>query len=108
MSSRPIAGCLGKEVNSHLAITFFQAVVEHDKESPELPLLQAKPSQLPQLLLTEPAPQTPPQLFCPSPQHFNVIPEFQGLEPDPVLEMQPHQCQVQKDNPCPGTGGLVC
>ena len=42
----------GVEANSHLTTTFLQEVLECSKVTPELPLLQTKQSQLPQLLLT--------------------------------------------------------
>ncbi|KAJ7409674.1 hypothetical protein BTVI_55983 [Pitangus sulphuratus] len=40
--SCPVAGCLGEEIDPHLATTSFQVVVESDEISPEPPVLQAK------------------------------------------------------------------
>lgn len=40
----------GKQTDTHLATTPFQAVVETDKVSPEPPFLQIKQPQFPQLL----------------------------------------------------------
>jgi len=45
------AGYLGEETNTHLATTPFQVVVESDKVSHQLPILQAKQPRFPQPLL---------------------------------------------------------
>jgi len=50
ISSRPIAGYLGEENNTHLSTTSFQVVAESNKVSLQPPLLQTKQSQLPQPL----------------------------------------------------------
>ena len=42
---------LGQETSTYLATTSFQVAVEGDKVSPELPFLQTKQLQFPQLLL---------------------------------------------------------
>jgi len=47
----PIASYLGEETNTCLTTTSFQVVVESNKVSPQPPLLQTKPPQLPQLVL---------------------------------------------------------
>ncbi|TRZ13977.1 hypothetical protein HGM15179_013126 [Zosterops borbonicus] len=38
-------------------------------------------------------------------QHLNVLPELRGPELDAALEVWPHLCPVQGDNPCPGPAG---
>ncbi|KAK4825181.1 hypothetical protein QYF61_024661 [Mycteria americana] len=74
ISSCPITCYLGEETDPHLSTTSFQVVVESDEVSPQPPLLQAKQSQLPQLLLIRLVLQTLHQLRCPSLdtlQHLN-------------------------------------
>ena len=51
IASHPITCFLGKETNTHLATTTFQAVIESHKVSPQPPFLQTKQPQFPQLLL---------------------------------------------------------
>ncbi|KAK4819569.1 hypothetical protein QYF61_007080, partial [Mycteria americana] len=51
ISSCPMACYLGEETDPHLSTTSFQVVVESNEVSPQPPFLQAKQSQLPQLLL---------------------------------------------------------
>ena len=62
--SHPIASHVEKETNLHFATTSFQVVVESNKVSPELPLLQTKQSQFPQSLLLSFVLQIPHQLCC--------------------------------------------
>ncbi|KAK4821282.1 hypothetical protein QYF61_017646 [Mycteria americana] len=66
ISSCPIACYLGEETDPHLSTTSFQVVEESDEVSPQPPFLQAKQSQVPQLLLIRLLLQTLPQLRCPS------------------------------------------
>jgi len=40
IASRPITSYLGEKTNTHLTTTYFQAVAESDKVSPQPPLLQ--------------------------------------------------------------------
>ncbi|KAK4815578.1 hypothetical protein QYF61_004095, partial [Mycteria americana] len=75
ISSCPITCYLGEETDPHLSTASCQAVVESGKVSPQPPFLQAKQSQLPQLLLIRLLLQTLHQLCCPSLdtlQHLNV------------------------------------
>ncbi|KAK4829474.1 hypothetical protein QYF61_004764 [Mycteria americana] len=75
ISSCPITCYLGEETDPHLSTTSFQVVEESEKVSPQPPFLQAKQSQLPQLLLIRLVLQTLHQLRCPSLdtlQHLNV------------------------------------
>jgi len=51
ISSYPITCYMGKETNTHLATTSFQAVVESDKVSPWPPFPQTKQPQFPQPFL---------------------------------------------------------
>jgi len=51
IASRPVAGYLGEETNSHLTTPFCQGAVESEKVSPQPPLLQTEQPQLPQSLL---------------------------------------------------------
>lgn len=57
---------LGEEAGPHLAMISFQALVESEEVSPELPLLQAGHPQLSQPLLTAPTLRTPQQLLSPA------------------------------------------
>jgi len=45
IASRPIASYLAEETNNHLTTTSFQVVVESEKVSPQLPLLQTEQLQ---------------------------------------------------------------
>lgn len=51
MSSCSVSGCLEEEADPYLALPSFQVVVQSNKVSPETLPLQAKHSQLSQLLL---------------------------------------------------------
>ncbi|KAK4831827.1 LOW QUALITY PROTEIN: hypothetical protein QYF61_019350 [Mycteria americana] len=98
ISSHPITCYLGEETDPHLSTTSFQVVVESHKVSPQPPFLQAKQSQLPQLLLIRLVLQTLHQLRCPSLdtlQHLNVSLVVGGPKLNTVFEVRPHQCRVQ-------------
>jgi len=51
IASRPITSHLGEETNICLTTTSFQVAVDSNKVSLQLPLLQTKQPQFPQLLL---------------------------------------------------------
>jgi len=51
IASRPFAGYLGEETNTHLTTPSCQGAVESHKVPPRPPLLQTEQPQLPQLLL---------------------------------------------------------
>ncbi|KAK4828611.1 hypothetical protein QYF61_000063 [Mycteria americana] len=88
--------------------TSFQGVVESDKVSPQPPFLQAKQSQLPQLLLIRLLLQTLHQLRCPSLdtlQHLNVSLVVGDPKLNTVFEVRPHQCQVQGHDHFPSPAG---
>ncbi|RMC08459.1 hypothetical protein DUI87_14703 [Hirundo rustica rustica] len=107
MPSCPVTVCLGEEAKPHLATPSLQAVVENGKFPPEPSPLQTK-AWLPQPLLTGLSLQTLPQLHCPSLdslQPLSVLPEVMGPQLDTALEVWPHQCRVQGDNPCPDPAG---
>lgn len=53
ISSHHFTCYLGEEINSHLATSSFQIVLENDKAPHKSPLLHAKQLQLPRLLLNE-------------------------------------------------------
>ncbi|KAF1556984.1 Collagen alpha-1(XXI) chain, partial [Eudyptula minor] len=108
ISSRPIACYLGEETDTHLATTSFQGVVESDEVSPQPPFLQAKQPQFPQPLLRRLVLQTLPQPCCPSLdtlQHLNVLLVVRGPKLNTVLEVWPHQGQVQGHNHFPAPAG---
>ncbi|KAK4817963.1 hypothetical protein QYF61_003483 [Mycteria americana] len=93
ISSCPITCYLGEETDSHLSTTSFQVVVESDKVSPQPPFLQAKQSQLPQLLLIRLLLQTLHQLRCPpldTLQHLNVSLVVGGPTLNTVFEGHDH------------------
>lgn len=69
------------------------------------PLLQAKPRQLPQLLLIILALQTLPQLYCPSPLHLSVFVQVRGPKLNPEFELWPQQCPAQGHCHCPSPAG---
>jgi len=52
ISSRPTTCYVGEETDSHLTTASFQVVAESGVVSPQPPLLQVKPPQFPQQLLT--------------------------------------------------------
>ena len=58
ITSHPATSYWEKRSTPHFAITSLQVAVESNKVPPEPPLLQAKQSQLPQLLLIRPVLQT--------------------------------------------------
>lgn len=64
ISTCPITCFLGKETNPLLPIPSFQVIVESYKVTPKPPFLQAKPPQLPQLLLIRLVLQNLPQICC--------------------------------------------
>lgn len=70
-----------------------------------MPYLQAKHTQLPQLLLTF---LTFNQLHCSFLHLFqplNVVLALEDPNPSTVLKVWPHQCQEQGDDLCPGPAG---
>ncbi|KAK4824318.1 LOW QUALITY PROTEIN: hypothetical protein QYF61_013593 [Mycteria americana] len=84
------------------------SVVESNKVSPQPPFLQAKQSQLPQLLLIRLLLQTLHQLRCPSLdmlQHLNVSLVVGGPKLNTVFEVRPHQCRVQGHDHFPSPAG---
>ncbi|KAK4831242.1 hypothetical protein QYF61_016474 [Mycteria americana] len=108
ISSCPITCYLGEETDPHLSTTSFQVVVESDKVSPQPPFLQAKQSQLPQPLLIRLLLQTLHQLRCPSLhtlQHLNIPLVVKGPKLNTVVEVRPHQCQVQEHDHFPSPAG---
>ncbi|KAK4810580.1 hypothetical protein QYF61_007317, partial [Mycteria americana] len=101
VSSCPIACYLGEETDPHLPTTSFQVVVESDKVSPQPPFLQAKQPQVPQPLLIR-------LLRCPSLdtlQPLNVSLVVRGPTLNTAFEVQPHQCQIQRDDHFPSPAG---
>ncbi|KAK4822237.1 hypothetical protein QYF61_011878 [Mycteria americana] len=108
ISSSPITSSLGEETDPHLSTTSFQVVVESNKVSPQPPFLQAKQSQLPQLLLIRLVLQSLHQLRCPSLdmlQHLNVSLVVGGPKLNTVFEVRPHQCRVQGHDHFPSPAG---
>ncbi|KAK4826325.1 hypothetical protein QYF61_007410 [Mycteria americana] len=108
ISSCPITCYLGEETDPHLSTTSFQVVVESDEVSPQPPFLQAKQSQLPQLLLIRLLLQTLHQLRCPSLytlQYVNIPLVVRGPKLNTVFEVRPHQCRVQGHNHFPSPAG---
>ncbi|KAK4827957.1 hypothetical protein QYF61_022659 [Mycteria americana] len=106
ISSCPITCYVGEETDPHLCREV--VVVESNKVSPQPPFLQAKQSQLPQLLLIRLLLQTLHQLRCPSLdtlQHLNVSLVVGGPKLNTVFEVQPHQCQVQGHDHFPSPAG---
>lgn len=98
ISSNPIACYLGEETDHHVATAFFPAVVESEKVFLEPPFLQAKHSQLPQLLLIRLMLKTLAQLRCPPLdllQHLSVLLVVRGPKLDTGFEMLPHHCPGQ-------------
>ncbi|KAK4812358.1 LOW QUALITY PROTEIN: hypothetical protein QYF61_018808 [Mycteria americana] len=84
------------------------SVVESSKFSPHTPFLQAKQPQFPQPLPISLVLQTLPQLRCSSLdtlQPPNVSLVVRGPKLNTVVEVQPHQCQVQGDDHCPSPAG---
>lgn len=71
--SCPIDYDLRGETDTQLSSTSFQRVVEHEKVSPQAPLLQANEPQFPELFLTGPVIQTLLQLCCPSLDQFQYV-----------------------------------
>ncbi|KAM9656645.1 uncharacterized protein ACIBXB_008917 isoform 1-T1 [Morphnus guianensis] len=101
ISSCPISRHLTEETSNHLTTTSFQVVVESDKVSPQPPFLQTKQPQFPQPLLIRLVLQAPHQLGGPSLdtlQQLKVFPVVRGPKLNTVLEVQPHQCQIQGNN----------
>ena len=87
--------CLGEEAKPLFVKTSLQEVTECNEVSPEPPLLQIKPSQLPQLLLIRFVHQTPHQFCYPSLDRFqglNVFLLARNPKLNKILEVQPHQC----------------
>ncbi|KAK4810753.1 hypothetical protein QYF61_007727 [Mycteria americana] len=108
ISSCPITCYLGEETDPHLSTTSFQVAVESIKVSHQPPFLQAKQSQLPQLLLIRLLLQTLHQLRCPSLdtlQHLNVLLVLRGPKVNTVFEVRPHQCRVQGHDHFPSPAG---
>ncbi|KAK4814535.1 hypothetical protein QYF61_022254 [Mycteria americana] len=108
ISSCPITCYLGEETDPHLSTTSFQVVVESNKVSPQPPLLQAKPPQLPQPLLIRLLLQTLHQLRCPSLdtlQHLNVSLVVRVPKLNTVFEVRPHQRRVQEHDHFPSPAG---
>ncbi|KAK4828797.1 hypothetical protein QYF61_000854, partial [Mycteria americana] len=108
ISSCPITCYLGEETDPHLSTTSFQVVVESNEVSPQPPFLQAKQSQLPQLLLIRLLLQTLHQLRCPSLyalQYLNIPLVVGGPKLNTVFEVRPHQCRVQGHNHFPSPAG---
>lgn len=93
----------------HLTTTSSQVVVQSNKESQGRPFLQAKQSQVSQLLLINLTLQTLHQLCHPSldtlQQDLNVLPAVKGPELDTALKVWPHQRQVQGKNHFPDPAG---
>ncbi|KAK4820465.1 LOW QUALITY PROTEIN: hypothetical protein QYF61_027747 [Mycteria americana] len=89
-----------KRLNTHVATTSFQVVVESNKVSPQPP-----PLQFPQLLLIR---LTCQQFHCPSLdtlQQLKVSLVVRGPKPKTAFEVRPHQCQVQGDHRFPTPAG---
>ncbi|KAK4828029.1 LOW QUALITY PROTEIN: hypothetical protein QYF61_022806 [Mycteria americana] len=90
ISSHPITCYLGEETDPHLSTPSFQVAGESNKVSPQPPFLQAKQSQLPQLLLIR---LILHQLHCPSLdtlQHLNVSLVVRGPKLNTVFEGHDH------------------
>lgn len=108
--SCPITGYLGEDTNPQLPTPSFQVVVESNKVSPELPLLQTKQPQFPQSLPIRPVFQTLHQFCSPSldmVQGLNVFLEVRGPKVNTVLDVRPHQSRVQGDDHLPSPAGYT-
>jgi len=84
-----------EEADSPLTSSSLQVVLESDKVTSELPLIQIKQSQFPQLLLIGLMLQSPHQLCCPSLnmlQGLNVLLLLRDPKSNTVLKVWPHQC----------------
>ena len=93
--SSPTTSYTREEADPQLTSISLQVVIESNKVSPELPLLQTEQSQLLQHLLVRPELQTPHQLCCPpldTLQGLDVCLAVRVPKLNTVLEAGPHQC----------------
>ena len=81
---------LGEEAKALPITASLQEVAECNEISRELPFLQTKQSQLPQLLLVRFVLQTPHQFCCPSLDMFFL--EVRGSKLNTVFKVRPHRC----------------